>query len=137
MRNPIWIQGHHRWRNDDGTITTATWAGNEDAAITWDDGTVKRLRWNWGDSNNQSEGIQCDPYIAYSVNGGTWTTVGSGTTVQYSESSQGVFELSGAVQSSSASLHESSQSSPVLWPGQGGLLLTQLPVPLHVSTPLQ
>jgi len=45
--------------------------------------------------------------------------------------------LSLAVQSSAASLQESLQTSPVLWPGQGSVLSTQEPEPLQVSAPSQ
>jgi hypothetical protein len=41
---PAWEQTHYRFRNDDGSETTATWAAAEDADLTAEASTAKRLR---------------------------------------------------------------------------------------------
>ena len=66
-------QGNWRWRNDDGSETTATWiaAQNTDAAITSASDPI-RLR---VELYNASGGLLDDAIFEDSTAGGTWDTI--------------------------------------------------------------
>lgn len=48
-------QNAARWRNDDGTETSATWAAAENAAITTDKGVTKRLRFGLANGGSDTQ----------------------------------------------------------------------------------
>jgi len=81
---PVFVQGHHRWENDDGTIGTSSFIANEDIDIVQDADTSFRLRMNFGESAGQTEGIGFNVKLEFDVNdSGTWTQVGAATAVKY------------------------------------------------------
>lgn len=85
--NPVWVQGHYRYENDDGTLDGSTFIDAQDTTITQNADENFRLRINWGESANQNQGTSLTPQLQFNINGGTWTTVGSATAVQYKGSS--------------------------------------------------
>lgn len=84
--NPNWVQGHYRFENDDGTLDGSTFIDAQDTTITQAADSNFRLRINWGEADNQSTATNLTPELEFNINGGTWTTVGATTAVQYTSS---------------------------------------------------
>jgi len=70
-------QGHFRWRNDDGSETTATWKAAQNTNIQVDKGVTVRLRIEFYNDNPWTDGNTI--YLAYSTSssasGGAWTKI--------------------------------------------------------------
>lgn len=92
MVSPVWVQGHWRLRNDDGSLSTATWIANQDTSATVQTDTVFRLRISWGESAGQNTATSSGTItLQYDINAsGTWTTVGAATAVKYATSGQSI-----------------------------------------------
>lgn len=90
MRDPTWQSGHYRFYEDDAGLGAATPYANEDIAASIPLDTTFRLRLNWGESNNQTEGVSIAPYLQYKIGAGSWVTVGAATAVKYTSSSQSI-----------------------------------------------
>jgi PKD repeat protein len=72
---PAINQTKYRWRNDNGSETTATWKAAENTAITLAD-TVSILRARIELQDNSGASYDIDESLEYSSNGGTtWTTI--------------------------------------------------------------
>lgn len=72
---PAINQTKYRWRNDNGSETTATWRAAENTAITLAD-TVSILRARIELQNNSGAVYDIDESLEYSSNGGTtWTVI--------------------------------------------------------------
>lgn len=72
---PAINQTKYRWRNDNGSETTATWKAAENTAITLAD-TISILRARIELQNNSGAVYDIDESLEYSSNGGTtWTTI--------------------------------------------------------------
>jgi hypothetical protein len=72
---PSITQTKYRWRNDNGSETTATWKAAENTAITLAD-TVSILRARIELRNSSGAAYDIDESLEYSSNGGTtWTTI--------------------------------------------------------------
>ncbi|MFA6057120.1 MAG: PKD domain-containing protein [Taibaiella sp.] len=72
---PAINQTKYRWRNDDGSETTATWRAAENTAITIAD-TASILRARIELQNNSGAVYDIDESLEYSSNGGTtWTVI--------------------------------------------------------------
>lgn len=92
---PIWVAEDYRWVNDNGTHPVpspvggeATYAAAENTAITVDLNGDKqyRLRINFAETDGASgtgNEFTAAPILQYSINGGTWTTMGAATDVRY------------------------------------------------------
>ena len=82
--NPTWVSGHWRLRNDDGSMSTATWKAAEDTSANVLVNTKFRLRISWGESAAQTTSTSSGTItLQYAINGGGFTTVGSATAVKY------------------------------------------------------
>lgn len=81
--NANFVQQNWRFRNDDGTLVTATWIKAEDTAVVGADGigatTKFRIRFNLGDDANADSNNVGTPTLQYRVNTGggfgSWTAV--------------------------------------------------------------
>lgn len=86
----VYVAEDYRWRNDDGSITAATWVSSENSAVTagFSPGDNVRLRVNFGETAGASGAGQDTGSwtLQFSKNGGTWTTVGAATDVKYFDS---------------------------------------------------
>jgi PKD repeat protein len=72
---PFVNQTKYRWRNDDGSQTTATWKAAENTAITLND-TISVIRGRIELQNNSGATHTINESLEYSSNGGTtWTTI--------------------------------------------------------------
>jgi hypothetical protein len=72
---PAINQTKYRWRNDNGSETTATWKAAENTAITLAD-TTSVLRARIELQNNSGAVYDIDESLEYSTNGGTtWTVI--------------------------------------------------------------
>ena len=72
-------QEGYRWRNDDGSETTATWAASQDTALTGSLSTNYRLR---AIVNTAGDVASAQYQLEYKKStDGTWTTVGNGQSV--------------------------------------------------------
>ena len=57
--NPVLTQGHYRWRNDDGTQTTATWTAAEDIKlVALPKATTRRLRFGVANTGAAAANVQ-------------------------------------------------------------------------------
>ena len=84
--NPVWVQGHYRLRNDDGTLSTATYVYAEDTTGDIQDSRFKKYRIliSWGESAGQTTSTASGTItMQFRINGGTWTTLTNSTAVQY------------------------------------------------------
>ena len=87
--SPIWTAVNFRWRNDDGSESTATWLKAEDVAAVKADGVQPghnvRLRVNFGETNGaQGSGEVTGSWtLQFLKNAETWTTIGAATDVKY------------------------------------------------------
>ena len=94
VKNPIWDQKHFRFRNDDGSQTTATWKANEDTNLTGHvKNTVFRLRIETVETNTQTAGTNVTPLIQYKAAAGGACTDASGWTI-ITTSTANIFALS-------------------------------------------
>ncbi|RYZ98660.1 MAG: hypothetical protein EOP47_18780, partial [Sphingobacteriaceae bacterium] len=73
-------QGHFRWRNNDGTETTATWKAGQDTAIKITDHKAIRLRIEISNSNNIVKNNGRELQYATSVNG-PWSTISNASEI--------------------------------------------------------
>jgi len=85
--NPIWVSGHYRFENDDGTLNSSTFIAAEDTTITQDADANFRLRINWGESAGQNQGNVLDARLQFRINAGSWLNVSTATEVIYTTSS--------------------------------------------------
>jgi len=84
--NPVWVSGHYRFEDDDGTLDGSTFLAAEDTTITQDVDSNFRLRINWGESAGQNQDDNLTAQLQFRINAGTWTTVGAATEIQYASS---------------------------------------------------
>lgn len=84
--DPVVEQKAYRFRNDDGSETTATWkaAQNVGATLPIDNGF--RLRFEVEESAGIDKAFG-SPFLQYRKNGGAWTDLGVFTGIQYNTSS--------------------------------------------------
>ena len=85
-RSPTWRQQNYRLRNDDGTMSAATWIADENTAGNVQNGSNFRLRIDIGDTNNATTGNTTGFKLQFAVNGGTWTDVGGATAISTANS---------------------------------------------------
>lgn len=88
--DPVFIQGTYRWRNDDGGLDGATWAAAEKVGYAVTKDTTIRLRTVIGEQAAQNVSAQFAARLQYRINGGTWTTLTSATSVRKANSSQSI-----------------------------------------------
>ena len=99
MDNPTWQYEHWRFRNDDGTLSTATWIADENVApTTIRPGQVFRLRVNFGDTNAaDSNNTNISVKLQYNVGGAGWNdlTTNTADAVYLTSSSQSISDGDG------------------------------------------
>lgn len=77
---PVLDQIHSRWRNDDGSETTATWRRSEDTAATAAIGVTRRLRIEVSNEGTQSSG-STTYRLEYGLKASTCDAIASWTAV--------------------------------------------------------
>jgi hypothetical protein len=71
-------QTNYRWRNDDGSETSATWKAAQNTPITINDTSTLRLRMELDNDNGELEESTVEDVLQYSTdNGITWVTMGN------------------------------------------------------------
>ena len=85
--SPVWVSGHFRFENDDGSLTASTFKAAQDTTTSVPVDEKFRLRINWGESAGQTTLTSFTPSLQFRINSGSWITVGGSTAVQYASSS--------------------------------------------------
>jgi hypothetical protein len=85
-RAAVWVAQDYRFRNDDGTLATATWRANENTAATIPLAGKFRLRVNVGETNNANSANVTAWKLQFRVGSGSWTDVGAATAIKYATS---------------------------------------------------
>lgn len=76
---PTFVQEHCRWRNDDGSETSATWKVVQDTALTGV-GRGQNIRLRFGIANTNTASGSINPIMEFSTNtAGPWTQVSLAT----------------------------------------------------------
>ena len=83
---PTWVAVNYSFCADDGAIGAATWLEAENTAIRIVNGSVFRLRVRVAETANATTNNTGTWTLQFSVNGGTFATVGASTAVQYYDS---------------------------------------------------
>ena len=77
----VWNIEGFRYRNDDGTETTATWVYNENTDGTLEVDTNYRMRLDVDAEHTAGGSFALTPTWQYQLNGGTWTAITGSSSV--------------------------------------------------------